>query len=105
MSPRVNPQGEPMPTAASILAELNRSQFHMSGVLTGFVEVLKAEVSPQHLRIRSEISPCHIALECRSGSSASSFLASAVLILSHPSNRLVPRAFSETALASVLKRE
>jgi hypothetical protein len=53
----------------------------------GFVDVSKAEIAPQYLRIRSEISPCHIAPECRSGSFASSFSANAALSLSRPSIR------------------
>ena len=83
----------------------HRSQFLMSKVLGGLVDVSKAEVSLQHLRSRSETSSCHTAPTCRSGSFASAFSASVAPFFSHPSNRPVPRAFSETAFASVLRRE
>jgi hypothetical protein len=73
--------------------------------LRGVVDVANAEISPQRLRSRSEISPCHIAPECRSGSFASSFSASAASFLSHPSNRLVPQFFSVRVFASVPRRE
>src|SRR5882672_8054278 len=73
----------------------------MSRVLIGCVDVSKAGISPQHLRGRSEISPCHIAPECRSGNFASSFSASAAPFLSRSSNRPVPRVFSETAFAAL----
>ena len=53
----------------------------MSRVVMGFVAVSKAEISPQHLRSRSEISPCHTAPECHSGSFAPSFSASAASFL------------------------
>ena len=78
---------------------------HIFDYLIGHDDDWQVETSPQRPGKRLEISPFHIVPECDSGNSASFFSTSAALLLSPPSDRRVPRAFSLTAFASVLKPE
>jgi len=73
--------------------------------LAGWVGGWPVAILPSPPHTRSEISLFRIGPRFHSGSFASSFLASAVLSLFHPSSRRVPQAFSGIAFASVLKPE